>query len=232
MKLSIIIPTFNEKKTLPITLKRIENVVLPSGIEKEIIVVDDASYDGTPEVLSKLKLNCPLIKIRHEKNIGKGAAVKNGLLASSGDIAVIQDADLEYDPEDMKILLGPILSGRADVVYGSRLMTVEPHRVLYFWHYLGNKVLTLVSNILTNLNLTDMESCYKMMTREVVDDIKTKLTSKRFGIEPEITARVKKYRVFEVGISYSGRTYEEGKKINWKDGVAAFWHIVRFNLFP
>ncbi len=229
MKLSIIIPAYNEIKTIEEIIRRVKSVNLPVGIEEEIIVVDDGSKDGTREILQTIP---DIHYIFHEKNLGKGGAVRSGFLASTGDIIVIQDADLEYDPVDLSMMLEPIMSGKADVVYGSRLMTNQPHRVMYFWHYLGNKLLTLISNICTNLNLTDMETCYKMMTRGVIDDIKTKLSSKRFGIEPEITARIKHYRIFEVGISYSGRTYKEGKKINWKDGVAALWHIVKFNLLP
>ncbi|MEK7539484.1 MAG: glycosyltransferase family 2 protein [Patescibacteria group bacterium] len=228
MKLSIVIPVYNEESTIKTIIERVEKLSLPVGIQKEIIIIDDASTDTTPDILSQYSSRLHII--RHEKNRGKGAAVRSGFLASTGDIVVIQDADLEYDPLDLPTMLEPIMSGKADVVYGSRLMTNKPHRVMYFWHYLGNIFLTLISNICTNLNLTDMEICYKMMTREVLEDIKMKLTSERFGIEPEITARIKHYRIFEVGISYSGRTYKEGKKINWKDGVAALWHIVRFNL--
>ncbi len=230
MKLSIIIPVYNEERTISTTIECVEKLLLPHGFQKEIIIVDDASTDTTSKILSKYSPNFYII--RHEKNRGKGAAVRSGFLASTGDIVVIQDADLEYDPSDLLFMLEPIMSGKADVVYGSRLMTNRPHRVMYFWHYLGNKLLTLISNLCTNLNLTDMETCYKMMTRKVIDDIKIKLTSERFGIEPEITARIKRYRIYEVGISYSGRTYREGKKINWKDGVAALWHIVKFNLLP
>lgn len=229
MKLSIVMPVYNEERTIKIAIERIEKLLLPDGIKKEIIIIDDASTDTTSEILSQYSASFHII--RHKKNCGKGSAVRSGFLASTGDIVVIQDADLEYNPLDIPHLLEPIISGRADVVYGSRLMTNKPHRVMYFWHYIGNKFLTLLSNICTNINLTDMETCYKMMTRGVVDDIKMKLMSRRFGIEPEITARIKHYRVYEVGISYSGRTYKEGKKINWRDGIAAFWHIIRFNFF-
>lgn len=230
MKLSIVIPVYNEESTIKTIIERVEKLSLPVGIQKEIIIIDDASTDTTPDILSQYSSRLHII--RHEKNRGKGAAVRSGFLASTGDIVVIQDADLEYDPLDLPTMLEPIMSGKADAVYGSRLMTNKPHRVMFFWHYFGNKLLTLISNAFTNINLTDMETCYKMMNRKVIDDIKTKLISERFGVEPEITARIKNYRIFEVGISYSGRTYKEGKKINWKDGVAALWYIVKFNLFP
>jgi len=229
-KFSIVIPVYNEEKTLAETVRRVLNVHLPNNLSKEIIIVDDASSDGTKEILKKLPDN--IIKIFNSTNQGKGFSVARGLKVATGDIVVIQDADLEYDPNDYNNLLVPIMQGKADVVYGSRLVTNQPHRVLFFWHYLGNQFLTFFSNIFTNLNLTDMETGYKMFNRKTVDDIKDKLVSKRFGIEPEITARVKKYRVYEVGISYSGRTYAEGKKIGWKDGISAFWCIVRFNLWP
>lgn len=229
MKLSIVVPVFNEEKTLHEIVRRIEAVVLLRGIEKEIILVNDASTDGSREILDGY---APRHAVIHQLyNQGKGAAVIRGLQKSTGDIVVIQDADLEYDPENLNDLLPPILEGKADVVYGSRFLTAKPHRVLYFWHYLGNSFLTFMSNAFTNLNISDMETCYKMFTREVVDAIKDRLVSKRFGIEPEITARVKHYRIYEVGVSYAGRTYSEGKKIGWKDGVSAIWSILRFNLF-
>lgn len=230
MKLSIIIPVYNEERTLEEIIRRVEAVRLPDGFSKEIIVVDDCSTDKTGEILKRLE-NKYLV-IRHALNCGKGSSVIDGLKKATGDVMVIQDADLEYSPEDYNVMLRPILDGKADVVYGSRLLTGHSHRIMYFWHYLGNKFLTLLSNIFTNLNLTDMETCYKMFTREVNNSIKEKLASKRFGIEPEITAMVKKYRIYEVGISYAGRVYKEGKKINWKDGISAVFCIVKFNIFP
>ena len=228
-KLSIIIPAYNERNTLEEILRRVEKVKLIGGLDKEIIIVDDASVDGTTEIINSLAGSC--IVIAHNSNQGKGASVIDGFKRSTGDIVVIQDADLEYNPENLNDLLNPILDGRADVVYGSRFVTNQPHRAIYFWHYLGNIFITFLSNLFTNLNLTDMETCYKMFTRKVIDDIAPKLKSRRFGIEPEITARVKKYRVYEVGISYSGRTYKEGKKIGWTDGVRAIWQIIYFNIF-
>lgn len=229
MRFSVIIPVYNEERTLAEVVRRVLDVPLPNNLEKEIIVINDASTDGTSHVVNNLPGT--VIRLTHKINYGKGAAVATGLKRATGDIVVIQDADLEYDPRDYALLLPPILEGKADVVFGSRLITNQPHRVLFFWHYLGNKFLTFVSNIFTNLNLTDMETCYKMFTGKVLEEIKGKLVSRRFGFEPELTARVKKYRVYEVGISYFGRTYAEGKKIGWKDGVSALWCIVRFNLF-
>lgn len=228
--LSVVIPAYNEERTLEIALAKVFAAPLPGTILREVIVVDDASLDATATLLEGWKGKVKVI--RHTVNLGKGASVKDGLASASGDVVVIQDADLEYDPKDWNLMLSPILEGDADVVFGSRFISAAPHRVLYFWHYFGNRVITAFSNMFTNLNLTDMETCYKMFTREVSDDIKGKLVSRRFGIEPELTARVKRYRVYEVGISYRGRTYQEGKKINWKDGIAAFWHIIRFNLLP
>ncbi len=230
MKLSVVIPVYNEKKTILEILKLVDAVNLE--LEKEIIIVDDFSTDGTRELLKNLDHKKYKIVFK-KQNEGKGAAIKEGFLNITGDIAIIQDADLEYDPEDYKKLLKPILSGRADVVYGSRFLTGEPKRVLYMWHMLGNIFLTILSNILNGLTLTDMETCYKAFRKEVIDSFKHKIESKRFGIEPELTARVARgtWRIYEVGISYYGRTYEEGKKINWRDGFAAIWHIIRFNLF-
>lgn len=229
MKLSVVIPVYNEKHTILEILKLVEAVELP--LEKEIIIVDDCSTDGTREILKNLDSEKYKIILKKE-NGGKGTAIKEGFLKATGDVILIQDADLEYDPEDYKKLLKPILNNRADVVYGSRFLTGEPKRVLYIWHMMGNIFLTMLSNIFTGLTLTDMESCYKVFRKEVIDSFKHKLESERFGIEPELTARMArgKWRIYEVGISYYGRTYEEGKKIRWKDGVAAIWHIVKFNL--
>jgi glycosyltransferase involved in cell wall biosynthesis len=229
-KLSIIIPVFNEVETLSVLLQKVEDVAL-EDIEKEIIIVDDASTDGTQDYLHKL-MDKYKIFIQN-KNTGKGAAVRKGMALATGDFMIIQDADLEYDPKDYKNLLKPMLENKADIVYGSRFLGKGPHRVLFFWHSLGNRLLTLFSNMLTNINLTDMETCYKLFRREAVIDIIPKLKATRFGFEPEITAKIAKKHliIYEVGISYYGRTYEEGKKINWKDGLAAFWHIIRFNLF-
>lgn len=231
MRLSIIIPVFNEEKTIIQIINAIKAVEL-LNIEKEVIVVDDCSNDGTKEVLANFVDQTVKI-IFKDKNEGKGSAVRLGLQAANGDYVLIQDADLEYNPQEYPKLLKPLLSNDADVVYGSRFVGSEAKRVLFFWHYVGNKLLTMFSNMLTNLNLTDMETCYKVFTKEVNDYLKNKLTAKRFGIEPEITAYVSKnhWRIYEVGIAYRGRTYQEGKKVNWKDGLAAVWHIIKFNLF-
>jgi glycosyltransferase involved in cell wall biosynthesis len=230
MKLSVVIPVYNEAKTIKEILARINQVVLP--LTKEIIIVDDGSTDQTKEILADLKVsNCRIFC--NENNRGKGAALRQGFLRATGDIILIQDADLEYDPAEYPKLLEPILTGKADVVFGSRFIGSEPHRVLYFWHYLGNKFLTIFSNALNNLTLTDMEVGYKVFSRQALDKILPRLSASRFGIEPEITSRVAqaKLRVYEVGVSYNGRTYSEGKKINWRDGVAAIWHIIRYSLF-
>jgi glycosyltransferase involved in cell wall biosynthesis len=227
MKLSVIIPVYNEKNTIEEIIHRVLNVEI--GLEKEIIVVDDGSQDGTREILEGL--NHPNIKVYfHSKNQGKGAALQTGFSKADGDIILIQDADLEYDPREYPILLGPILDGRADAVYGSRFLG-GPHRVLFFWHYIGNRFLTTFSNMLSNLNLTDMETCYKAFKKETLNKITIK--SKRFGFEPEITTKLAKLKckIYEVPISYSGRDYNEGKKIGWKDGIAAFFHIIRFKFF-
>lgn len=226
---SIVIPVYNERNTVRLIVDRVNEVSLP--LQKEIVVVDDGSTDGTREVLSELQQERPglLRLILHPRNRGKGAALRTGFAQCNGDIVIVQDADLEYDPREYGKLLQPILDGRADVVYGSRFAGEGPHRVLYYWHYLGNQFLTLLSNMCTNLNLTDMETCYKVFKREVISRID--IQEDRFGFEPEVTAKVArlKCRVYEVGISYSGRSYEEGKKIDWRDGVRALWCIVKYN---
>lgn len=226
-KLSIVIPAYNEEKTIAEIISRVNKVEV--GLEKEIIVVDDGSTDGTAELLKQLA-NEKLKVIFHEKNAGKGAALQTGFSRATGDIVLVQDADLEYDPKEYPRLLEPILDGRADVVYGSRFLG-GPHRVLLFWHYAGNRFLTTLCNLCANLNLTDMETGYKVFRREVLEKIRLK--SKRFGFEPEITVKVGKLgcRVYEVPIAYSGRDYSEGKKITWKDGIAAIFHILRFRFF-
>jgi glycosyltransferase involved in cell wall biosynthesis len=223
--LSIIVPAYNEKYTLQAAVE----AIAATPFKNEIIVIDDGSTDGTIEILQNLK-QVDIKPIFHEKNFGKGRAIRTGLSKATGDIILIQDADLEYDPAEYPVLLAPILSGKADVVYGSRFRGHGAHRVLYFWHYLGNKFLTLLSNFFTNLNLTDMESCYKVFTREALAGIELK--ENRFGFEPEITAKIakKRLRIYEVPISYYGRTYEQGKKINWHDGLWALWCIIKYNL--
>jgi glycosyltransferase involved in cell wall biosynthesis len=233
-KISIVIPVYNEEKTLEKIITEVENANVME-LEKEIILVNDFSKDKSAEILNKYADKHKVL--HHNVNKGKGAALKTGFAAATGDIILIQDADLEYNPKEYKDLLAPILEDKADVVYGSRFMGGRPHRVLYYWHSVGNKFLTFLSNIFTNLNLTDMETCYKVFKRSVMDDILPQLESKRFGFEPEVTARVAKLakkgraRIYEIGVSYSGRTYEEGKKIGWKDGVEAIWCIIKFNLF-
>ena len=226
-KLSVIIPVYNEEKTIAKLIRAVLAVRLP--LSKELIVVNDGSSDSTAKVLAGIK-NRQIKIINQKVNCGKGAAIRTGLKIASGDILVIQDADLEYDPREYKLLLAPILAGKADAVFGSRFAGSGPHRVLYFWHMIGNSLLTLMSNTLTNLNLSDMETCYKMFTREVARKIK--LEEDRFGLEPELTAKIAKMncRIYEVGISYSGRSYDEGKKIGWKDGLWAIWCIIKYNL--
>lgn len=229
--LSVIIPAFNEKHTILEVLKRVEAVSLPD-VRKEIIIVDDCSTDGTKELLKELRN--PSVRVLFQpQNFGKGAAVRRGFADAHGDFIIIQDADLEYDPEDFHKLLRPMQKGVADAVFGSRFVGGDPHRVLYMSHFFANRCLTLFSNMLTGLNLSDMEAGYKAFTREAIHAISPELKSNRFGIEPELIARVakKKLRVYEVGISYYGRTYAQGKKIRWQDGVAALWHIIRFNVF-
>jgi glycosyltransferase involved in cell wall biosynthesis len=224
--LSIVVPVYNEKDTLQTAVE----AIAATPYKKEIIVVDDGSTDGTREIIQNLK-QANIKPVFQERNFGKGRAIRTGLTKATGDIILIQDADLEYDPVEYPVLLAPILSGKADVVYGSRFAGHGAHRVLYFWHYLGNRFLTLLSNIFTNLNLTDMESCYKVFTREALAGIELK--ENRFGFEPEITAKIakKNLRIYEVPISYYGRTYEEGKKINWRDGLWALWCIIKYNVF-
>ena len=235
MKLSIIIPAYNEEKTIHFILDKIKTVQLIGGFEKEIIIVNDCSKDNTEgAIINYIEKNkeCNIQYYKHEINKGKGAALHTGIEKATGDYIVIQDADLEYDPEEYNLLLKPIINGFADVVYGSRFLGGKPHRILFFWHSIGNKFLTNLSNMFTNLNLTDMETCYKMFRSDIIKSIKLK--EKRFGFEPEITAkiaRMKKIRIYEVGISYYGRTYEEGKKISAKDGFRAIICILKYGLF-
>lgn len=234
-KLSVVIPVYNEEKTVQIILKNISDVQLVAGIKKELIVVNDCSTDNTEEEIKRFIKDNPLVDIvfySHEKNTGKGGAIHTGIKKSTGDYVIIQDADLEYDPEEYNLLINPVLKCGADVVYGSRFIGGNPHRILFFWHTIGNKFLNTLSNTFTNLNLTDMETCYKMFRRDVIQSIKLK--EKRFGFEPEVTARIskiKELKIYEVGISYYGRTYKEGKKIGWRDGFRAIYCILKYNLF-
>lgn len=233
--LSIIVPCYNEEKTIHRILDKINAVQLPHNLSKEVILVNDCSKDGTKEALEQYIARHSDLNYRlfhHEVNKGKGAALHTGIQKATGDFVIVQDADLEYDPNEFNILLKPVLDGFADVVYGSRFIGGKPHRILFFWHTLGNRFLTSLSNMFTNLNLTDMETCYKLFKREIIQSLT--LNEKRFGFEPEVTAkisRIPKIRIYEVGISYYGRTYEEGKKINWKDGFRAIYCIVRYGLF-
>jgi len=228
MKLSIIIPCYNERETI---LEIVKAVRAAPVAEKEIIIVDDFSTDGTREILKNEISSLVDQIVYHDFNQGKGAALRTGFQSATGDVVVVQDADMEYDPQEYPTLMDPIVKNRADVVFGSRFMGGQPHRVVYFWHMIGNKFLTLLSNMCTNLNLTDMETCYKMFRREVIQAIK--IEENRFGFEPEITAKVARggYRIYEVGISYYGRTYAEGKKIGWRDGFRAIFAILKYNLF-
>jgi glycosyltransferase involved in cell wall biosynthesis len=231
-KLSIIIPAYNEAPTIHLILDKVLEVALLNDMSKEIIIVDDCSGDNTREVVSTYlegKPNEDMKLLFHEKNQGKGAALHTGIQAASGDFVIIQDADLEYDPSEYNVLLKPVIDGFADVVYGSRFMGGNPHRILFFWHSIGNKFLTFLSNMMTNLNLTDMETCYKLFRREIIQGLNLK--EKRFGFEPEVTAKISRVpgiRIYEVGISYYGRTFEEGKKIGWKDGFRALYCILKY----
>ncbi len=232
-RLSVVIPIYNERATLLDLVERVRNVPL----RKELILVDDGSTDGSREVLEALQKepadpDNQIKVLYHRVNLGKGAALRSGFAEATGDLVLVQDADLEYNPIEYPRLIRPIVEGQADVVYGSRFRGDQPHRVLYYWHQLGNYFLTFLSNCFTNLNLTDMETCYKVFRRSVIQDIGPRLRESRFGIEPEITARVARggYRVYEVAISYAGRTYAEGKKIDWRDGLSAIWCIVRYGL--
>lgn len=231
--LSIVIPVYNEERTIHLILDKIQEVTLNGGLKKEIILVDDCSKDNSIQAIEKYMSNHPdmgLKLFKHEVNQGKGGALHTGIKVATGDLIVIQDADLEYDPQEYNDLLKPILNGQADVVYGSRFMGGNPHRILFFWHSIGNGFLTFLSNAFTNLNLTDMETCYKMFKAEIIQGLHLK--EKRFGFEPEVTAkisRIKNLRIYEIGISYYGRTYEEGKKIGWKDGFRAMYCILKYN---
>ena len=228
MKLSIIIPCFNERPTI---IQLIEAVRQSPVISKQLVIVDDGSTDGSRELLASLTQSSDLKILFHSQNMGKGAALRTGFAAADGDICIVQDADLEYDPQEFPLVIQPILDGKADVVYGSRFQGGRPHRVVYFWHRVGNGFLTLMSNIFTDLNLTDMETCYKAFRREVIQSLS--IRENRFGFEPEITAKISRrgLRIYEVGISYYGRTYVEGKKIGWRDGVRAVYCILKYNLW-
>jgi len=231
-KLSILVPAYNEENTIYQVLQKLNEVALINNIAKELIVVNDASSDGTVAEVHRFIKDCPNCDVQfyeHKVNQGKGAALHTGIKKATGDFIIVQDADLEYDPEEFNLLIKPVLDGYADVVYGSRFLGGNPHRILFFWHSIGNKILTFLSNMATNLNLTDMETCYKLFKRELIQPLT--LVEKRFGFEPEVTAkvsRIPKVRIYEVGISYYGRTYEEGKKINYKDGFRAIYCIIKY----
>lgn len=235
MKLSIVIPAYNEEKTIHLILDRVKDVALLNNLEKELILVNDCSSDKTEEAILTYQSQNPDLNIscqNHDVNKGKGAALHTGIQSATGDLLIIQDADLEYDPREYNLLLKPILEGNADVVYGSRFIGGKPHRILFFWHSIGNRFLTRLSNMFTNLNLSDMETCYKMFRTKDIQSLILK--EKRFGFEPEVTAkisRIEKIRIYEVGISYYGRTYEDGKKIGWRDGVRAIYCILKYGLF-
>mgnify|MGYP000964651447 CR=1 FL=1 len=234
MKLSVIVPAYNEEKTILTVLEKLKSVVLIGDFSKEIVVVNDCSADNTEGKVKQFIAENPLVEIsyfKHEVNKGKGAALHTGIQKASGDYIIVQDADLEYDPEEFNVLLKPVINGYADVVYGSRFMGGRPHRILFFWHTIGNKFLTFLSNMFCNLNLTDMETCYKLFRADMLKGLNLK--ERRFGFEPEVTAKISKIpriRIYEVGVSYYGRTYEEGKKINWKDGFRAIYCIIRYGL--